>query len=43
MSVFLYYFVSDNCAYGLLGLLDLVRPELHLAENFKHTAIPLKP
>ena len=39
---FPYYFVSDNCAYRILGLLDLVRPELHLAENFKHTAIPIE-
>src|SRR5690606_7630777 len=25
---FPYYFISDNCAYRLLGLFDLVRPEL---------------
>ena len=37
---FPYYFVSDNCAYRLLGLLDLVRPELNLASKFKHASIP---
>ena len=39
---FPYYFVSDNCAYRLLGLIDLVRPNLNLAEKFKVTAIPIE-
>ena len=39
---FPYYFVSDNCAYRILGLLDLVRPELKLSQNFKHTTIPIE-
>lgn len=30
---FPYYFVSDNCAYRLLGLIDLVRPELNLKNS----------
>ncbi len=30
---FPYYFVSDNCAYRLLGLIDLVRPNLDLKNN----------
>lgn len=39
---FPYYFVSDNCAYRLLGLIDLVNPELNLAAKFKTTAIPIE-
>ena len=39
---FPYYFVSDNCAYRLLGLIDLVRPELNLSEHFKVAAIPVE-
>ena len=39
---FPYYFVSDNCAYRLLGLLDLVRPEANLQEKFKLNAIPIE-
>lgn len=38
---FPYYFVSDNCAYRLLGLLDLVRPQSHLKQKFSYTAIPI--
>lgn len=39
---FPYYFVSDNCAYRLLGLIDLVRPELNLSKKFKTAAIPIE-
>ena len=38
---FPYYFVSDNCAYRLLGLLDLVRPQSHLKQKFSYAAIPI--
>ena len=39
---FPYYFISDNCAYRLLGLIDLVRPELNLQQDFKRVAIPVE-
>ncbi|OTG69744.1 hypothetical protein B9T26_14955 [Acinetobacter sp. ANC 4169] len=39
---FPYYFVSDNCAYRLLGLIDLVRPQLDLKQQFKVAAIPVE-
>lgn len=39
---FPYYFVSDNCAYRLLGLIDLVRPTLNLKQQFKVAAIPVE-
>jgi hypothetical protein len=39
---FPYYFVSDNCAYRLLGLIDLVRPQLDLKQKFKVAAIPVE-
>ncbi len=39
---FPYYFVSDNCAYRLLGLIDLVRPEANLQQQFKHASIPMQ-
>lgn len=39
---FPYYFVSDNCAYRLLGLIDLVRPESNLSKKFKTAAIPIE-
>lgn len=39
---FPYYFVSDNCAYRLLGLIDLVRPELNLKKQFNYAAIPIE-
>jgi hypothetical protein len=39
---FPYYFVSDNCAYRLLGLMDLVRPALNLKQQFKVAAIPVE-
>ncbi|ATO18213.1 hypothetical protein BS636_00220 [Acinetobacter sp. LoGeW2-3] len=39
---FPYYFVQDNCAYRLLGLIDLVRPEVNLQKKFKVAAIPVE-
>ncbi|MGE4314648.1 DUF4105 domain-containing protein [Acinetobacter sp.] len=39
---FPYYFVGDNCAYRLLGLIDLVRPQLNLKQQFKVAAIPVE-
>jgi len=39
---FPYYFVSDNCAYRLLGLIDLVRPALNLKQQFKVASIPVE-
>lgn len=39
---FPYYFVQDNCAYRLLGLIDLVRPDLNLKQQFKTAAIPVE-
>lgn len=39
---FPYYFVSDNCAYRLLGLIDLVRPQLNLKKQFNYAAIPIE-
>ncbi len=39
---FPYYFVSDNCAYRLLGLIDLVRPSSNLRKKFTYAAIPIE-
>ncbi|WP_459072293.1 Lnb N-terminal periplasmic domain-containing protein [Acinetobacter baumannii] len=39
---FPYYFVSDNCAYRLLGLVDLVKPESHPQEKFNYASIPME-
>lgn len=39
---FPYYFVSDNCAYRLLGLIDLVRPTSNLRRQFSYAAIPVE-
>ena len=39
---FPYYFISDNCAYRLLGLIDLVRPELNLQADFQGVTIPIE-
>ncbi len=39
---FPYYFINDNCAYRLLGLIDLVRPELNVQQQFKLSAIPMQ-
>lgn len=37
---FPYYFFYQNCSYRLLGLLDVARPGLNLAEAFSWWAIP---
>ena len=39
---FPYYFISDNCAYRLLGLMDVLRPELKLKQQFKYVSIPVE-
>ncbi len=39
---FPYYFVSDNCAYRLLGLIDLVRPSSNLRKQFTYASIPIQ-
>ena len=39
---FPYYFVSDNCAYRLLGLIDLVRSDSNLRHQFSYAAIPVE-
>ncbi|MFW1859846.1 DUF4105 domain-containing protein [Acinetobacter defluvii] len=39
---FPYYFISDNCAYRLLGLLDIVRPDLNLQQQYHVTTIPIE-
>ena len=36
-----YYFFSKNCSYILLEILDVIRPNLKLADEFPHHAIPL--
>ncbi len=35
-----YYFISENCSYHLLSLLEVARPSLHLREDFPLHAIP---
>lgn len=35
-----YYFFDENCAYHLLGLLQVARPELDLTSQFRWWAIP---
>ncbi len=35
-----YFFFDENCAYHLLGLLQVARPELDLAGRFRWWAIP---
>jgi hypothetical protein len=36
-----YYFMSENCSYRLLGLLDAARPGLGLADQFRYRTIPV--
>ncbi len=36
-----YYFLSTNCSYVLLSLLNVARPDLRLTEDFKVYAIPV--
>lgn len=39
-AYFQYYFFDENCAYHLLGLLQVARPELELTGRFRWWAIP---
>lgn len=39
---FPYYFTNDNCSYRLLGLIDLVKPEQNLKNNFQVSAVPIE-
>lgn len=36
-----YFFLTKNCSYMILELLEAVRPSLHLSENYNVYAIPL--
>jgi len=38
---FPYYFLSENCSYELLGLLEVARPGLRLRESFRWWVIPV--
>ena len=35
-----YFYLSENCAYHVLSLLDVVRPEAHLLDALKRPVIP---
>lgn len=35
-----YFYLSENCAYHVLALLDVVRPEAHLLEALKRPVLP---
>jgi hypothetical protein len=35
-----YFFLSENCSYFLLGLLEAARPELHLEDRFPGWVVP---
>jgi len=37
---FNYYFMTENCSYFLLELLEAARPDLHLSETFHGAVIP---
>lgn len=37
-----YFFLSENCSYQLLFLLDVARPELRLTDRFRLYAIPVE-
>ncbi|MDO4896234.1 MAG: DUF4105 domain-containing protein [Moraxella sp.] len=39
---FPYYFMDKNCSYALMGLVDLVRPELNLQDKFTWTVVPIE-
>lgn len=36
-----YFFMSENCSYNLLWLLEVAKDDLKLIDNFKQTVIPL--
>ncbi len=35
-----YFFFDENCAYRILALIDIVRPELDIMRNVRYRAIP---
>ncbi len=37
---FQYFYFDENCAYQLLTLLEVARPQLRLTQQFKYNAIP---
>jgi len=39
-TYFDYYFLDENCSYELLSILDVARPSLRLADEFRWWAIP---
>jgi hypothetical protein len=39
-AYFQYFFFDENCAYHLLGLLQVAKPDLDLTSNFRWWAIP---
>lgn len=36
-----YYFFSDNCSYQVLRALEVVRPHINIADQFKYFVIPI--
>jgi hypothetical protein len=40
-TYFDYYFLSENCSYQLLPLLDVADPSLHLADHASHWVVPV--
>jgi hypothetical protein len=36
-----YFFLSENCSYNLLWLLEIAKKDVHLIEKFNHKAIPI--
>ena len=36
-----YFFMSENCSYNLLWLLEVAKDEVHLIDRFEYKAIPL--
>lgn len=36
-----YYFFDENCSFNLLYLLEVVRPDTHLTDNFSFWVIPI--
>ncbi|MDQ5984606.1 MAG: hypothetical protein CSYNP_00301 [Syntrophus sp. SKADARSKE-3] len=39
-NIFNYYFLDENCAYRIIALLDIARPDLHLRNRFHLYTIP---
>ena len=36
-----YFFITQNCSYQLLALLEVARPEVNLTDRFRYIAIPV--